>query len=109
MSEDKQCLQRDTIEGRCLEEGCGKNMLDDCLFPRRMRSALQWSRLETNVSIQPTCCYTVTFATRSVLHRSDVPAKFLLGTSTRCLQNVRHQTRWLWYGLGTKHTMDHGR
>ena len=27
MSEDKQSLQRDTIEGRCLEEGCGKNML----------------------------------------------------------------------------------
>ena len=25
-------------------------MLDDCLFPRRMRSALQWSRPETNVS-----------------------------------------------------------
>ena len=32
MSEDKQCLQRDTTEGRCLEEGCGKNMLDDCLL-----------------------------------------------------------------------------
>ena len=30
MSEDKQCLQRNTTEGRCLEEGCGKNMLDVC-------------------------------------------------------------------------------
>ena len=30
MSEDKQCLQRHTTEGRCLEEGCGKNMLDVC-------------------------------------------------------------------------------
>ena len=30
MSEDKQCLQRDTTEGRCLEEECGKNMLDVC-------------------------------------------------------------------------------
>ena len=30
---DKQCLQRvqrDTTEGRCLEEVCGKNMLDVC-------------------------------------------------------------------------------
>ena len=24
MIEDKQCLQRDTTEGRCLEEGCGE-------------------------------------------------------------------------------------
>ena len=30
MTEDKQCLQRDNSEGRCLEEGCGKNMLDVC-------------------------------------------------------------------------------
>ena len=30
MNEDKQCLQRDTTEGRCLEEECGKNMLDVC-------------------------------------------------------------------------------
>ena len=47
MSEDKQCLQRDTTD---LEEGCGKNMLDDCLFPRRVMSTLQWSTPETNVS-----------------------------------------------------------
>ena len=30
MSEDKQCLQRDTTEGRCFVESCGKNMLDVC-------------------------------------------------------------------------------
>ena len=30
MTEDKQCLQRDNTESRCLEEGCGKNMLDVC-------------------------------------------------------------------------------
>ena len=30
MNEDKQCLQRDVTESRCLEEGCGKNMLDVC-------------------------------------------------------------------------------
>ena len=28
MNEDKQCLQRDVTEIPCLEEGCGKNMLD---------------------------------------------------------------------------------
>ena len=40
MTEDKQCLQRverDTTEGRCLEEGCGKNMLlvwtDGVVYP----------------------------------------------------------------------------
>ena len=27
-----QCLQRDNTEGRCLEEGCGKNKLDVCMF-----------------------------------------------------------------------------
>ena len=45
MTEEKQCLQRvqrDTTEGRCLEEGCGKNMLDDCLFPHHMMSGVQW-------------------------------------------------------------------
>ena len=45
MTEDKQCLQRvqrDTTEGRCLEEGCGKNMLDDCLIPHHMMSGVQW-------------------------------------------------------------------
>ena len=30
MKEDKPCLQRDVTESRCLEEGRGKNMLDDC-------------------------------------------------------------------------------
>ena len=30
MNEDKQCLQQDSTEGRCLEEGCGTKMLDVC-------------------------------------------------------------------------------
>ena len=30
MSEDKQCLQQDTTEGRYLEEGVRKNVLDVC-------------------------------------------------------------------------------
>ena len=34
MIEDQQCLQRDATEGRCLEEGCGKNMLDVYVIPR---------------------------------------------------------------------------
>ena len=45
MTVDKQCLQRiqrDTTEGPCLEEGCGKNMLDDCLFPHHVMSRVQW-------------------------------------------------------------------
>ena len=30
MNEDKRCLQRDITESRCLEQGCQKNMRDDC-------------------------------------------------------------------------------
>ena len=41
MNEEKQCFQRDTTEGRCLEERCGKNMLDDCMFLFRMVSTMQ--------------------------------------------------------------------
>ena len=58
---------------------CGKNMLDDCLFPRRTRSALEYVETGNEMSAQPTCCHTVTFATRSLLRRSVVPAKFLFG------------------------------
>ena len=97
---------------RCIKKRCffdlffhfvgqkyGKNMLDHCLFPRRMRSALQWSRPETNVSMQPTCRHTVTFAATvcytEVLFRSS----FSLCRSTRCLRNLRLPTRWLGSGL----------
>ena len=41
MNEDKQCLQRDTTEGRCFEEVCGENILDDCMFLFRMVSTMQ--------------------------------------------------------------------
>ena len=87
---------------------CGKNMLDVCCEVSSCDVYVAMVKTEKRMSAQPACCYTVTFATRSLLRRSVVPAKFLLGTSTRCLQNVRHQTRWWWYGLGTKHAMDHG-
>ena len=46
MTEDKQCLQqveRDTSEGRCLEEGCGKNMLDFVVISHRMKPVDGWS------------------------------------------------------------------
>ena len=102
MTEDKQCLQRvqrDTTEGRCLEEGCGKNMLDDCLFPRHMMSGVQWSRPEMNVSSQPTCRYTVTSVTIASYAEVLFQSSFSLCRST-CLTSMRHTTRWSWYGLG---------
>ena len=45
MSEDKQCLQRDTTEGRCLEEGCGKNMPDVC-FDLTAYETSRWLELK---------------------------------------------------------------
>ena len=60
MNEHKQCLQRDTTEGRCLEEGCGKNMLGDCMFLCRMVSTMQWSRprneCQHRKSVTQKCC-----------------------------------------------------
>ena len=83
-------------------------MHDVCCEVTSCDESVAMVKTEKRMSAQPTCCCTVTFATRSLLRRSVVPVLFLLGTSTRCLQNVRHQTRWLWCGLGTKHAMDHG-
>ena len=77
MTEDKQCLQRDTTEGRCLEDGCGKNMLDFYVIPRCMMSTRQWSRPETNVCRETTCRHTVTFATKVCCARTRSKAKFL--------------------------------
>ena len=76
-------------------------MLDVCCEVTSCDEYVAMVKTEKRMSAQPTCCFTVTLATRSLLRRSVVPAKFLLGTSTRCLQNVRQQPRWLWYGLGT--------
>ena len=99
MSEDKQCLQRDITEVYVSRRGAGRTCLMFVVKSRRMMSTLQWSRPRNEcrhslhvVTRQPllhgVCCAEVLF-----------PAKFLLWTSTRCLQNVRHQTRWLWYGM----------
>ena len=125
-TEDKQCLQRvqrDTTKGRCLEEGCGKNMLHVCcdLTPyetsrwnaernwkhylwheRNARvSTVQWSRPETNVSSQPTCRWTVTFAT--MVSRTEVlfQTSFSLWCLTRCQQSLS-STRWLRCGVGAQ-------
>ena len=49
-----------------LLERCGKNKLDVCMFPCRMVSTLQWSRLETIVSPQSTCRSTATLPLWSV-------------------------------------------
>ena len=43
MNEDKQDLQRDTTEGRCLEEACGKNMLDVVVISYHMKRVDGWS------------------------------------------------------------------
>ena len=111
MSEDKQCLQRDNTEGRCLEEGCGKNKLDVCMFLCRMVSTHDehtamakagnecqptvYMSLHGNIAIV-VCCAEVLFQT-----------SFSLCCLTRCLRNLSHPTRCLWYGrTGTKHA-DH--
>ena len=85
MSLDKQCLQRDITEENFSRRGCGKNLLDVC----EVMSCDEYVAvvmIEKRITAQLTCCYTVTFATKSLLRRSAVPAKFLLGTSTRSLQ-----------------------
>ena len=42
------------------KRGCGKNVLDDCMFLCRMVSTLKWSRPEANVNSQLSCCRSVT-------------------------------------------------
>ena len=83
-------------------------MLDVCCEVTSCDEYVAMVKTEKRMSAQLTCCHTATFAARSLLRRSVGPAKFLLRTSTRFLQNVRHQTRWLWCGLGTKHATDDG-
>ena len=63
MTEDKQCLQRverDTTEGRCLEEGCGKNMRDVCcdLTPYETSRWLELKPDRENATRSGTCSIT---------------------------------------------------
>ena len=108
MSKDKQCFQRDNTEGRCLEDGCGKNKLDVCVFLCRMVSMHDehTAMAKAGNEYQPTADMS--------LHDNTAIAEGLFQTSfsfcffTRCLRNLSHSTRCLWYGrTGTKHA-DHG-
>ena len=60
--------------------------------PRCTTSTLQWSRPETNVSTQPTCRHTVTFATMVCYAEVLFQSSFSLCRSTHCLRNMRHPT-----------------
>ena len=108
MTEDKQCLQRvqrDTTEDRCLEEGCGKNMLDVwCDLTQCQVDGLSWShnkaqrnwklRLLHCVMVQegyecqpgPTC---PTFA--AMVGRTEV--LFQPSFCLCCLRNMQRSTR----------------
>ena len=88
MNEDKQCLQRDTTEGRCLEEGCGKNMLDYSMFLFRMVT---------------TCCCSVTLPSWSVARKCCSRQVSSCVAQPCYLRNMRYTTRWLWFGLGGAH------
>ena len=90
MTEDKQCLQRYTTEGRCLEEGCGKNMLDVCVIPRCMMSTTGNECL-----LETTCRNTVTFATKVCCARTLFKAKFLFGL---VLNTTRHAEHTAYHG-----------
>ena len=84
MNEGKQCLQRDVTEVDVSRRGAGRTCLMFVVFIRRMMSTLQWSRPETNVSSQPTCCLSVTLPRRSVA-RKCCSSQVSLCHSTRCL------------------------
>ena len=84
----------------------GKNMLDDCLFPRHMMSGVQWWRPEMNVSSQPTCRYTVTSATVAFYAEVLLQSSFFLCRST-CLTSMGHTMRWLCYRTLFQKSVDH--
>ena len=69
VSEGKQCVQRDVTEADVSRRGAGRTCLMFVVFLRRMMSTLQWSRPETNVSSQPTCCCSVCVLLRSVARK----------------------------------------
>ena len=84
MNEDKQCLQRDTTEGRA-----GRTCLMFVVISRRRMSTSQWSQAETTVSPQPTCRHTVSLATAVCCAITFFKPSFsLCRCSTRCLQSL---------------------
>ena len=99
MSEDKQCLQRDITEVYVSRRGAGRTCLMFVVKSRRMMSTLQWSRPRNE------CRRGLHVVTRQPLLHGVCYAEVLFqpsfysGRAHDCLQNVRHQTRWLWYGM----------
>ena len=70
---------------QCARVSAGRSCLMFVVFLRRVMSTLQWSRPETNVSSQPTCCSSESFLLSSVSRKccsSQVPLRSL----TRCLR-----------------------
>ena len=53
-------------------------MLDVCCEVTSHDEYVAMVKTKKRLSAQPTCCYTATSATRSLLRGSVVPAKFLL-------------------------------
>ena len=56
----------------------GRTCLMFVVFRRHVMSTMQWSRLETNVSFQPTCCCSVSLLLRSVARKVLFQPSFLV-------------------------------
>ena len=78
MIEDKQCLQRDTTECRCLEEGCGKNMLDVCCIITSSDEYLAVIKTGNECQLQGCMLLPSKLCYGGLLDETVVPAKFLL-------------------------------
>ena len=75
----------------------GRTCLTFVVISRRMKSTSQWSGPDTNLSPQPTCRHTASFATAVCCARTLFKPSVV--AFTRCLQILNHTTRWLRYGL----------
>ena len=82
MSEGKQCLQRDVTEAGVSRRGAGRTCLMFVVFVSRMMRTLQWSRPETSVSSQPTCCCSVSYAIAVCCAEVFLQPSFFLVVST---------------------------
>ena len=78
MIEDKQCLQRDTTECRCLEEGCGKNMLDVCCIITSSDEYVAVIKTGNECELQNYMLLPSKLRYGGLLDETVVPAKFLL-------------------------------
>ena len=85
---------------KCFDNICGKNMLDVCCDPTLHDEYIAMVKAGNECQFIVTCRCTVTFATAVCCAEVYFQQSFSLCRSTRCLRNMRHPTRWLWYGLG---------